>query len=69
MIGQEFDNVAITIDRFFSYDAKGELSYKGGTYYHASKMLFQNITRARKRLNIVIIDNEEVLNRCVEVLQ
>jgi hypothetical protein len=69
VIGQEFDNVAITIDRFFSYDAKGELSYKGGAYYHVSKMLFQNITRARKRLNIVIIDNEEVLNRCVEVLQ
>jgi len=68
VIGQEFDNVAITIDRFFSYDATGELSYKGGAYYHASKMLFQNITRARKRLNIVIIDNEEVLNRCVEVL-
>lgn len=69
VIGQEFDNVAITIDRFFSYDAKGELSYKGGAYYHASKMLFQNITRARKRLNIVIVDNEEVLNRCIEVLQ
>jgi hypothetical protein len=69
VIGQEFDNVAITIDRFFSYDPKGELCYKGNAYYHASKMLFQNITRARKRLNIVIIDNEEVLNRCVEVLQ
>lgn len=69
VIGQEFDNVAITIDRFFSYDVKGDLCYKGRAYYHASKMLFQNITRARKRLNIVIIDNEEVLRRCVEVLQ
>ncbi len=32
-------------------------------------MLFQNITRARKRLNVVIIGNEEVLSRCISVLR
>lgn len=69
VIGQEFDGVAITLDKYFSYDANGELCYKGGAYYHPVKMLFQNITRARKRLNLVIIDNEEVLNRCVSILQ
>lgn len=69
VIGQEFDGVAVTIDRYFSYDANGELCYNGGAYYHAAKMLFQNITRARKRLNLIIIDNEEILSRCVSILQ
>lgn len=69
VIGQEFDGVAVTIDKYFSYDGSGELIYRGGAYYHPAKMLFQNITRARKRLNLVIIDNEELLNRCVSILQ
>lgn len=69
VIGQEFDGVAVTIDRFFSYDDNGNLIYTGGTYYDPSKMLFQNITRARKKLNLVIIGNEELLNRCFTILQ
>lgn len=68
VIGQEFDGVAIIIDRFFTYQSDGELVYNGTTYYHSVKMLFQNITRARKRLNLVIIDNEELLRRCISIL-
>jgi len=68
VIGQEFDGVAIAIDRFFSYDSAGNLIYNGGAYYAATKMLFQNITRARRRLNLVVINNEEVLDRCLAIL-
>ncbi|ENS3476513.1 ATP-binding protein [Salmonella enterica] len=69
VIGQEFDNVAVTIDKYFTYDADGKLDYCGDAYYHPLKMLFQNITRARKRLNLVIINNEELLNRCMAILR
>jgi hypothetical protein len=69
VIGQEFDGVAVTIDKFFSYSDNGNLIYRGGTYYDPPKMLFQNITRARKKLNLVIIGNEELLNRCITILQ
>jgi len=69
VIGQEFDGVVVTIDRFFSYDDKGNLFYKGRTYYDPPKMLFQNITRSRNKLNIVIIGNAELLNRCITILQ
>jgi hypothetical protein len=68
VIGQEFDQVAIAIDKFFSYDAAGALIYNGGAYYAPTKMLFQNITRARRRLNLVIIDNQEILKRCLAIL-
>lgn len=69
VIGQEFDNVAVVIDQFFSYSQNGELIYKGGAYYHPVKMLFQNITRTRIKLNVVVIENSELLNRCASMLQ
>jgi hypothetical protein len=68
VIGQEFDGVAIAIDKFFTYDDEGNLTYRSGVYYAPTKMLFQNITRARKRLNLVIIENQEILSRCLSIL-
>lgn len=69
VIGQEFDGVVVTIDQFFSYDIDGNLSYQGGAYYDPPKMLFQNISRCRRKLNLVIIANSEILNRCITILR
>lgn len=69
VIGQEFDGVVVTVDQFFSYDGNGNLIYKGNAYYDPPKMLFQNITRARNKLNIVIIGNPELLSRCITILK
>jgi ATP-dependent Clp protease ATP-binding subunit ClpA len=69
VIGQEFDNVVVVIDQFFSYSNNGELIYKGGAYYDPVKMLFQNITRTVKRLNLVILNNIELLNRCISIIK
>ncbi|MFA8337803.1 ATP-binding protein [Burkholderia cenocepacia] len=69
VIGQEFDGVAVIIDEYFSYSEDGDLMYTSPTYYLLDKMLFQNITRSRKRLNLVIINNEKLLNRCISILK
>lgn len=69
VIGQEFDRVAVTIDQSFFYGENGDLSYKGKSYYDSAKMLFQNISRCRKKLNLVIIANAEILNRCIAILR
>lgn len=69
VIGQEYDKVAVTIDRHFFYNDKGKLMYRGSAYYHPVKMLFQNITRTRKKLHIVIINNSELMDRCVNILK
>ena len=69
VIGQEFDNVAVVMDSNFSYnEEKGRLIYRGSSYYHPVKMLFQNMTRTRKKLHIVIVDNSVILNRCLSIL-
>lgn len=69
VIGQEFDNVVVAIDQYFFYDVNGDLSYKGMSYYDAARMLFQNISRCRKKLNLVLINNDELLSRCISILQ
>jgi hypothetical protein len=69
VIGQEFDNVAVVIDEYFSYDSNGLLTYNSKTYYDSVKMLFQNITRTRKKLKLIIIGNQQVLSRCLSVLK
>ncbi|MCO4171645.1 DUF2075 domain-containing protein [Aeromonas veronii] len=68
VIGQEFDNVAVVIDKHFYYHKTGRLLYNSNTYYDTVKMLFQNITRTRKKLKLIIIDNKQVLNRCLSIL-
>lgn len=71
VIGQEFNNVVAVIDSHFYYK-NGTLStrgYKFRPYYHPTKMLFQIISRTRIKLSIIIINNQEILNRCLEILK
>ena len=68
IIGQEFDNVVVVIDQCFLYNEFGKLQYGCNSYYHPVKMLFQNITRTRKKIHVVIINNAEILNRCLLIL-
>jgi len=69
VIGQEFDNIGVIIDQCFFYNEDGKLQYRCESYYHPVKMLFQNITRTRKKVHIVIINNPEILNRCLSILK
>lgn len=69
IIGQEFDNVGVIIDQCFIYNESGKLQYNCKSYYHPVKMLFQNITRTRKKIHVVIINNPEILNRCMSILR
>ncbi len=67
VVGQEFDNVVIVIDDSFKYNSQGDL-IADNTYYSQRQMLYQIITRTRKKLHIVIIDNEVMLDRCIDIL-
>lgn len=71
VIGQEFDNVIVVIDKYFYYN-ENRLStrdYKKKPYYHPTQMLFQHMTRTRKKLNFIIINNPEVLERCLSLIK
>lgn len=71
IIGQEFDQVVAVIDPYFGY-IKNRLTIKGYTktpFYHPVLMLFQILTRTRKKLSIVIINNPEIFKRCIALLK
>ena len=67
VIGQEFDKVAVVIDDRFMYDSDGKL-YGSNIYYSQRQMLYQIITRTRKELCLVIVNNPTMLNRCLDIL-
>ncbi|MEY0878472.1 DNA/RNA helicase domain-containing protein [Providencia manganoxydans] len=67
-IGQEYDKVAVIIDNHFNYDGRGKLNYNGRSYYNAVKMLFQNMTRTRNQLKILILNNSTIRERCLTLL-
>lgn len=67
VVGQEFNNVVVVIDESFKYNSQGDL-IADNTYYSQRQILYQIITRTRKKLHIVIINNEVMLNRCIDIL-
>lgn len=71
VIGQDYEEVAVIIDESFYYNDQNKLSYKDTEKrlkYHKTKLLFQNVTRARRKLHLVIIDNPEVLEKVLNIL-
>ncbi|WP_104714141.1 DNA/RNA helicase domain-containing protein [Helicobacter cetorum] len=68
VIGQEFDQVCVVIDKYFYYDENHKLDYRNKSYYDTAKMLFQNLTRARNKIHLILLNNQELLNRCLSIL-
>ena len=70
VIGQEFDNVIVIIDNFFYYDETKQLNYmrRSENPYIQVKMLFQAMTRVKRKLEIVVINNQPVFGEILKLL-
>lgn len=68
VIGQEYDNVVVIIDEHFYYTSALKLSYNASAFYNPLETLFQAITRTRKKLTLVIINNENVYKHCINII-
>lgn len=66
VVGQEFDKVAVVLDDSFKYNGNGELC-ANNAYYSQRQMLYQIITRTRKQLYLIIINNSMMLNRIIDI--
>lgn len=62
VIGQEFDIITVCLGPHFRYE-QGKLIFPNDktNYYSVSKMLFQNLTRSRKKINFIIFNNQPLL--------
>lgn len=65
-IGQEFDNVLAILGSAFYYDEANKLRAREKNYYDTEKMFYQAITRARKKIMLVIVDNKQLFSRIME---
>lgn len=73
ILGQEFDKVLVIIDNTFEYRENGKgdrylASKSEGSYYSGKKMLFQNLTRVKEKLAVLVYDNFEVFNVLAEFI-
>ena len=69
VIGQEYDNVVIIMDDAFRYSEKGELEFKeteGGEYIFP-RLFFQNISRTREKLCLIVKDNPGVFEILLKI--
>ena len=68
IIGQEFDNVVMLLNRYFHYTDKGQLvaDPHPNPDYMFTKMLYQGLTRAREKI-ILIVTRPAMLNEILEL--
>lgn len=65
LAGCEFDNVALSLDERFYYDEEGRLKAKP---LISLFMLYQAVTRVRRKLCIVVINNASVFTKGLKIL-
>ena len=71
VIGQEFDKVAVVINEYFYYNEEGKLAARppqAAPDYMLDRILYQNVTRAREALHIVICRNPMLLEACSKII-
>ncbi|SDK10160.1 DNA/RNA helicase domain-containing protein [Streptococcus gallolyticus] len=73
VIGQEFDSVTVVLDSNFHYEANLKndsmiLKAEENSYYNSKKMLYQNLTRARKKVELVIIGSQNILYNLSKII-
>jgi len=70
VLGQEFDYVVMLLDSRFSYSSDGFLvaSRHPNPDYLFIQLLFQGVTRVRKKLCLIIMDNIELFTRVLELV-
>ncbi len=69
IIGQEFDNVVGLLSEKMYYDENGKLVSRGKYIYREDRMLYQILTRARHKIHIVIVNNPDILERCLKLIR
>lgn len=69
VIGQEFDAVVGLISPNMHYGPDGKLVSRNNYYYIEDRMLYQILSRARKKIHLVVFNNQPLLNRCLDLLK
>ncbi len=70
VIGKEYDNVLVPLDKYFEYDEDAKLVSTYNEYYpyYEDSCIFEALTRVKNKLLLVIIDNPNLYITIQEIL-
>ncbi len=66
VIGQEFSKVILVMDQNFRYNEAGKLEGRR-SYYSASGMLYQIVTRVVDELKIIVLNNPDLYHKLITI--
>ena len=69
VIGQDFDNVLMLMDKSFYYDEDGKLQAHQyvETDFIYTKLFYQGITRAKEKLALIVVDNKDLFDKISQI--
>jgi hypothetical protein len=67
--GQSYDRVALVIDKNFIYNEEGKLMVACNKDYQSPMILHQIMTRTIKKIHVIILDNEPLLDHLLNILE
>lgn len=68
VLGQEFDKVLVLIGDTFYYNDDNRISVRNATFYDPERMFYQSVTRARKQIMLLIVDNPMFMSKLISAL-
>ncbi|ALX49807.1 hypothetical protein AOX59_15265 [Lentibacillus amyloliquefaciens] len=68
VLGQEFDKVLVLVGSTFYYREDGGLAVIRKNHYDPERMFYQSVTRARKQIMLLIVNNPEFMTKLTNAL-
>ncbi|WP_317950912.1 DNA/RNA helicase domain-containing protein, partial [Rossellomorea marisflavi] len=68
VLGQEFEKVLVLVGSTFYYGEEGDLSVRGKNHYDPERMFYQSVTRARKQIMLLIVDNPKFMTKLLNAV-
>lgn len=65
VLGQEFDKVLVLVGSTFYYDNQNSIAVRKANYYDPERMFYQSVTRARKQIMLLVVDNVEFMTKII----
>ncbi|WP_349516131.1 hypothetical protein [Leuconostoc suionicum] len=62
------DNVVTYMDDFIEYSQKGIIESKSREYYYLDHEIYVNLTRARNKLALAIINNPDLYKGIMDII-
>lgn len=68
VLGQEFDKVLVLVGSTFYYNDQNSIAVRNANYYDPERMFYQSVTRARKQIMLLVVNNAEFMTKLINAL-